>query len=279
MKTIITSITLISIFSILHLKAQDSYLEFQYYAQASEKNVSAIVDAEHSKFIYAEHSSDKPTTAISDATGNSYTTIIIGEQVWLKENLNTTFYNNGDPILDGTNLGDISKEKDARYWFDYNNNAETGYGKLYNWDVIKDARGICPSGFHVATNEDWSTLIDQLGGNAEAAEAIKTADNEIWPHSNFTSSDQSFEALPGRLRPSDESFCLIEPSAFWWVNESTNSNEARAFKISSKSSAITSNYKSKNTGMSIRCVMDNYLSNALFEIQFNTLIPVLINPN
>ena len=228
---------------------------FSFYVKGQYAGLDAPY-SHQSMNIYSSNYSDRGSELILDKCGNTYTTIIIGNQVWLKENLNTTLYSNGDPISDGTHRGDISKESQPRYWFDYNNNAEMGYGKLYTWHVIKDTRGICPTNFHVATGDDWSELIEHLGGPAVAAEAIKTGDNEIWPQSNFTSTAQSFAAMPGRLRPSDESYCLLEAVAFWWIDQATSSIEASAYMITSESSAITSIYKSKNTGLSIRCVMD-----------------------
>ena len=96
-----------------------------------------------------------------DCDGNVYETVQIGTQLWMKENLKATHYNNGDIIPNITNGGDWTNLTTGAYC-DYNNstsNAET-YGRLYNWYAVDDSRGICPIDYHVPTNAEWTILTD-----------------------------------------------------------------------------------------------------------------------
>ena len=146
MKTIITAITLISIFSLFHTNGQDYWLDFQYDQQENNFRSEILDSSNQSITPNADKSSNVIENAPVDATGHTYGTVVIGNQVWLNEDLNTTYYNNGDRITNGTNAGNISEEEDPAYWFDYNNNKEKGFGKLYTWFTAMDPRGICPEG-------------------------------------------------------------------------------------------------------------------------------------
>ena len=103
---------------------------------------------------------------VRDYDGNYYNTIKIGNQIWMSENLKSTFFANGDAITDGTGIGDISGESEPKYWFAYNddlNNVST-YGRLYTWYTIADTRNVCPDGWHIPNDSEWRMLTDYLGG-------------------------------------------------------------------------------------------------------------------
>jgi len=120
-----------------------------------------------------------------DLDGNFYNMIKIGDQYWLKENLRTTKFTNGDIIPDGTGIDSraIEKMENKLYWFvgdsiglpnpigggGYNVGYDEYYGRLYTPYVVNDERGICPHGWRVPNSEDWDLLIDYLGGPNEAA--------------------------------------------------------------------------------------------------------------
>ena len=104
-------------------------------------------------------------TTISDKDGNFYNTVSIGSQVWMVENLKTSHYNNGDAIL--TKAGDVSTETTGYQWI-YNNNAGgelDTYGRLYSYFSVTDSRGVCPTGFHVPSDAEFTTLRDYLVNN------------------------------------------------------------------------------------------------------------------
>ncbi len=217
------------------------------------------LEADHYKFNPPNDQTYEPsysTSVVMDAGGNTYTSITLGDQVWLNENLNTAYYNNGDPIADGTHKGNISNTKQPALWFDYNDNIEQGFGKLYTWYAAMDVRGVCPDQYHVATLEDWSELIEYMGGPMHAGEALKIKDNNSWNYVNFEIPDHGFDALPARMRPVGESFCILEPCAFWWINDASMTTESMSLHINASSTMIDSKTESKKSGLSIRCVRD-----------------------
>ena len=101
-----------------------------------------------------------------------YTTVTIGTQVWMAENLKTTKYSNGDSI--GTTSPatlDISIESAPKYQWAYDGNESnvTTHGRLYTWYTVTDSRNVCPIGWHLPTDAEWSTLTTYLGGEGVAA--------------------------------------------------------------------------------------------------------------
>ncbi len=107
---------------------------------------------------------------VTDIDGNVYETVQIGEQLWMAENLKTTHYNDGSEIPNITNNGEWSGLSTGAY-SDYMNNptnSET-YGRLYNWYTVDDDRGVCPTGWHVPSDEEFMALEMELGMSEEDA--------------------------------------------------------------------------------------------------------------
>jgi uncharacterized protein (TIGR02145 family) len=108
---------------------------------------------------------------VTDADGNVYHTVQIGNQVWMVENLRTTKYNDNSPITpvsDNAVWGTLTTE--AYCW--YNNDEATNkntYGALYNWYVLNTGK-LCPTGWHVPSQAEWETLISSLGGGIASPE-------------------------------------------------------------------------------------------------------------
>ena len=103
--------------------------------------------------------------------GVGYSTVQIGDQCWFAENLRTTTYLNGDAIPQNLSAGDWQGTPSGAMTF-YNNGPT--YGGLYNWFAVDDARGLCPSGWHVPTDAEWTILTDHLGGEPVAGGQMKT---------------------------------------------------------------------------------------------------------
>ena len=101
---------------------------------------------------------------VTDIDGNVYETVQIGNQHWMAENLKVTHYNNGSEILNITSNGDWGDLSIGAYG-DYDNspNISNNYGRLYNWFVIVDERGVCPEGWHIPSDEEFMTLEMFLG--------------------------------------------------------------------------------------------------------------------
>ena len=106
---------------------------------------------------------------VTDIDGNAYKTVKIGNQVWMAENLRTTHYRNGDPILTTVpDTLDYRSEVEPKYLFVFNNDEKKApiYGRLYTWFVATDSRNICPEGWHIPTIEEYK-ILDAVCGSDE----------------------------------------------------------------------------------------------------------------
>lgn len=156
------------------------------------------------------------TSTISDIDGNTYNTVLIGTQCWMKENLKVTKYNDGTNIPDKTsNWGTTPDGARSNYngtdpnpfrtnFTGWNNFVST-YGYYYNWYAATDSRKICPEGWHVPTAAQWKILIDYEGGDFAAGKSLKTTGDVflytgLWSQGNTGTNSTGFSALPGGLR-------------------------------------------------------------------------------
>ena len=184
--------------------------------------------------------------------------VVIGDQVWMTENLNVSKFRNGDKIeharskSEWRKAGDLGKPAWCYYGFD----ASLGkvYGKLYNWHAVNDERGLAPLGYHVPSQEEWDNLVNSLGGNALAVPALKGTTK--W-RPGFTGTNSSgFNALPGGYRNAAGIFVFLEEYAKWWTTNSGDAKSAWCFYLS-QSSRLTSKFlMNKTYGLSVRCIKD-----------------------
>jgi uncharacterized protein (TIGR02145 family) len=97
------------------------------------------------------------TATVTDIDGNVYETVQIGEQLWMAENLQITHYNNGDAIATALSDSEWSSTTDGTYavYDDDPVNADI-YGNLYSWYAVNDERGVCPEGYHVPSDSEFT---------------------------------------------------------------------------------------------------------------------------
>lgn len=187
--------------------------------------------------------------------GYDYETIQIGDQCWLAENLQSTHYTNGDSIPNYVSGSEwlSANQTETGAWCDFGNNPSYGelYGKLYNWYVVGDDRGICPTGWHVPSTSEWNELVGLFGGSAAAAPDLKANHSDQW----FGTGLSGFEALPGGFRDWGNAVFFAESTrGNWW----TSSTQGSAFwrGMHHDSDAVSGALFNKRMGNSIRCVMD-----------------------
>ena len=194
-----------------------------------------------------------------DIDGNSYTSLTIGTQVWMKENLKTTKYNDGTSIplvTDKTAWANLSTS--GYCW--YNNDAttyKTFYGALYNWYTVNTGK-LCPTGWHVPTKDEWATLATYLGGESIAGGKLKETGTSHWLSPNTGANNTSgFTALPGGYRYTAGEFDLVGMNGFWWsTNESiTGWSYDRELDFDSEYFFLFND--PKKAGFSVRCLKDN----------------------
>jgi uncharacterized protein (TIGR02145 family) len=192
-----------------------------------------------------------------DGDGNDYPTIIIGNQEWMAENLRVTHYRNGDAIPNYTTGYTWSFATDGAYCW-YNNDAVTYkllYGALYNWYAVNDPRNICPAGWHVATDAEWSTFVTQLGGESTAGGKMKAA--VLWNAPNTgTVFSNGFSGLPGGYRNNTSPFLGVGSYCnFWTATEDAPPNAWYRYLSYDNAGALRNSYNEKS-GFSVRCVRD-----------------------
>ena len=215
------------------------------------------------------------TSTISDIDGNVYETVSIGTQCWTKTNLKVTRYNNGDEIPDSTNSTFGTATIGARTGYDVSvvslNDYVGTFGYLYNWYAATDSRKLCPDGWHVPTDEEWTILIQALdpsqvvnSGNVStfsgiqsttAGKKLKKNDALLWS-TNTGTDDLFFSALPGGGRVSGGSFFISSLAWFWSATQSSPSNAWIRFLDGGTDSVIRNNYNDKRSGFSVRCLKD-----------------------
>jgi uncharacterized protein (TIGR02145 family) len=247
-----------------------------------DKNDSAVSKAKNRRVEFidlktinaAVTSEKKPTgqeiASLKDSDGNIYKTVAIGTQTWMKENLRTTRY------IDGTSIPHVP---DSLKWRDletpgycwYKNDEKTFklYGPLYNWYAVNTGK-LCPTGWHVPSEVDWSNLASYLKDNGDAGGKLKEKGTSHWKAPNFDATDQTgFTALPGSGREDSGEFgsMFIDPigiTGSWWsatesnikTDPPTNEPQTNANNriLRSKDAGLYEGTYPKGYAMSVRCL-------------------------
>jgi uncharacterized protein (TIGR02145 family) len=216
-----------------------------------------------------------PEQSITDIDGNTYFTVSIGEQCWMKENLRTTTYKNGTPIAYVSDDNAWSNLTTGAYvWFDFNVNWKDKYGALYNWYAVNDPNGLCPAGWHVPGDSEWTQLTGFIGGTASPhGNKLKscrqvdsplggdcnTSEHPRWEYYHWTiygTDDHSFSALPGGDRASFGYFTGIGNFGVWWTSTEYSPESAWYRMVGFAFDHIAVHYNNKRNGNSVRCLRD-----------------------
>ena len=200
---------------------------------------------------------------LSDIDGNQYNVVKIGSQVWMKENLKTTKYNDGASIPLVTLNTDWSALTTPAYCW-YNNDAATykdTYGALYNWYVTDAAsngnKNVCPANWHVPSDAEWTTLTNYLGGESVSGGKLKETGTSHWQSPNTGATNESgFSALAGGTRYTSGTFDIIGVYGYWWSSTATSPTFAYYRNLLYNYSYIYRYDYNKRTGSSVRCLRD-----------------------
>ena len=193
---------------------------------------------------------------VNDNDGNTYNVIRIGTQVWMKENLKTTKLNDGTAIALTEGSSAWSNLTTSGYcWYSNNASNKATYGALYNWYSVNTGI-LCPTGWHVATDNDWLTLKDYLGGELVAGGKLKETGTTHWSSPNTGATDAyDFTALPGGWRTDAGAFQNINGFGYWWTSTLISPNVWYRH-IQNDSEKLFRATNSENFGMSVRCIKD-----------------------
>ena len=195
---------------------------------------------------------------VLDIDRNIYSTVMIGTQEWMVQNLKTTRYQNGDVIPNITdNTAWVNLTTDAYCVFDNNGSNDPVYGKLYNWYAVADARNVCPTGWHVPTDVEWTVLTNYLGGTSVAGGKMKEAGFVHWVSFNPGGTNEScFSGLPGGIRFDDGIFYETGTIGTWWSSTEDDTSDAWVRFQEYFSNAVLRYSHSKIDGSSVRCLKD-----------------------
>lgn len=193
--------------------------------------------------------------------GYTYSSIVLGNgQEWMAENLRTTVYANGDPIPNVTDNAQWQNLTSGA-WIYYENNSqfENPYGKLYNWYTVNDPRNVCPTGWHVASDSEWTVLVDYLGGEWVAGGKMKSTGTQYWSSSqpNVGATNESgFSALPAGHYIGYIGNGPIQLQTYFWSSDESGLLEANNNALYIFSATCSSYPRSKFHGLSVRCLKD-----------------------
>ncbi len=207
---------------------------------------------------YGDQIAFTTNSIIKDIENNTYGIVMIGTSWWFTENLKTKHYLNGDEILTTIPASkDITGEATPKYQWAYDSiesNVST-YGRLYTGYVVLDNRGVCPTGWHVPSDADWSTLITYLGGEKIAAGKLKEIGLSHWLSPNTAATNEfGFSAVPGGSRDYTGKFNSLGNYATWQTATSSSFN---AYHIQWNSGELFIGGTTRNYGFSVRCIRDN----------------------
>lgn len=212
-----------------------------------------------------------------DSDNNSYETVVIGDQVWMAENLKATYYSNGDPIPTGfaneewgdlfdTGLGAFAiypSDNDDVSQNTCNGNCEEVYGNIYNWYAVYDWRGICPESYHIPSLAEWSTLKEYLtsdGFDENDGDALKESGYTHWLYSteNVNGFDQyNYSGLPGGYRDgNDGHYEGMGENGFFWSSYANSNYSSFYHFLDYEGSGFYWSSIIPSYGFSVRCIRD-----------------------
>lgn len=209
--------------------------------------------------------------SVSDIDGNTYQTVQIGTQCWLQENLKSVRYQNGDSIPEVPSFGSNA----INIWANsiigvYTTSWNSAFGNLYKGYTVLDPRGICPTGWHVGSDAEWSVLslhLDSLtNSNAIGIQSQIAGKNlkstSFWNSPNIADNSSGFTALPAHYRYVDGNYHGSNgTTAAFWTKTQYLSNDLYFRTLNNNTTELGRFRENFGFGYSIRCLRDtNYIS-------------------
>jgi len=192
-------------------KSSSSAVVSSSSSKPSSSSVSCTA-ANNTSTQYCSNGTMKTYGSVTDDGGQTYKTVVIGTQTWMAENLN---YN-----VNGSKCGNGSTLTDA------NTITCNTYGRLYDWATAMNCkntiscsvgtkhRGICPSGWHIPSDAEWTTLTNFVGGPLTASRYLKATSG--WDNNGNGSDTYGFLALPGGYGSSSDGNSYVGSRGYWW---------------------------------------------------------------
>jgi len=218
-----------------------------------------------------DDTSEQKNNFTDSRDGKVYSTVTIGEQVWMAENL-SYLPSVSDPVVNSYTIpyyyvwGYFNENVDSAR---VTNNFKT-YGTLYNWAAAmagsesdssnpSSVQGVCPDGWHLPSDAEWTQLTDYLGGDSLAGGKLKETGTIHWNSPNTSATNETgFSALPGGNTGVSEGFYRLKNNGEWWsaTETETDVEGARNRYMSHDRSDVSKGSGDKRLGYSVRCVKD-----------------------
>lgn len=202
---------------------------------------------------------DEPLSGpVTDIEGNTYKTVIIGDQIWMAENLKTTIYNDGTEIPIITDATKWASLKTGGYCW-YNNDESSyrvTYGAIYNGYTINTGK-LCPTGWHVPVLEDLQKLREFSGDSAKGGGKLKETGINHWFTPNKGADNSSgFTALPAGIRYFEGTFASVLQFTGIWSSTETGTKDQWLMSLYFGDATFNISHRTKNHGFSVRCIKE-----------------------
>ncbi|HWR32176.1 MAG TPA: fibrobacter succinogenes major paralogous domain-containing protein, partial [Chitinophagaceae bacterium] len=182
--------------------------------------------------------------------------IKIGSQTWATKNLNVSNFRNGEAIPQAKTKEEWQKAgmEGKPAWCYYANDPANGtkYGKLYNWYAVNDPRGLAPKGWRIPSDEEWTTLIEFLGGEVEAGLKIKS--DYGWKNNKNGLNTSGFTGLPSGYRDENSTFNNIGAQSHWWSSSKEYNGIASCYFLAYVWANLNKSISKMECGLSVRCL-------------------------
>ena len=193
------------------------------------------------------------TKTITDIDDNIYNIVKIGNQWWMAENLRTTKMNDKKNISNITDGSEWYNNSPSFCWYNNDESNKELHGALYNYYAVQTKK-LCPDGWHVPGNEDWTTLVNYLTENGHSeTEGTALKSTSGWLSDGNGTDDYGFSALPSGKRHPEGYFEDMGYACLWWSSTEYDTTRAWRWLLGIK---VSNNFYSKTEGLSVRCVKD-----------------------
>ncbi|MBL7981374.1 MAG: hypothetical protein JNL52_06135 [Flavobacteriales bacterium] len=225
-----------------------------------------------------------PGAGVTDVDGNEYTSVVyVNGQEWMAANLRTTRYANGDSLI---HAPAVFEWQDALggAWCHYANDTANDvlHGKLYNAGAVRDERGVCPSGWHVPTAEDWAGLallidpayvpVNTIVQSATAGGAMKEVGTQWWTAPNAGATNAAgFSGRGSGTRNQNGTFISMGVRTRWWSSEATANYAQRYWEVGNATAELRRGADFLIMGHSIRCIKDDISTGATVTDRLSSL--------
>lgn len=219
-------------------------MKYKYYSRVFTFIIFGLVIT-----IASNCKKDDPIQTVKDIDHNVYKTVKIGNQEWMSENLRVKRFKNGDSIkTTSTPTQDIFFIENPTYQWSYEGNEDNAnkYGRLYSYFAIVDTCGICPEGWHIPSDQEWTILTDYLGGENIAQQLLREK-NFNPQYGGFRLVDQFIDL---NLYGQYGSNTTVEDTVPGAIDQVYIRTMAAGSKI------VFRSYRYKKSGVSVRCIRD-----------------------